>query len=305
VAVDTIVSDPSPVGGKVAALRTALRQLRPEDEAVVFADADIRPPRDWLRQLVQPLADITVGASTGFRWYLPPRPTFWSLVRSEWNGVSANVLFDRRRNYVWGGSSAVRTEHLPRLGLEERWRDVLSDDLVLTQAVRKAGLRIVYVPSALVPTFEGADRSTCVEWCLRQMTMAVLYQPGLQRYAAAAFAVFNGAVLFGLASLVLAALAGPFFLVPAALFLATVPATAGKASIRRRAFLSASPEVAAAWRVPAWRSVLASLAVPWLMMWGLAKTRRPRVVRWRGRVYDVRNPYRVRPLEASRDTGDG
>src|SRR5881296_1740224 len=78
VPVTKILADANPLGGKVNALRSALGHLVPEDEVVVFADSDIRPAGGWLRQLVQPLADSTVGVATGFRWYVPPRPTFWS-----------------------------------------------------------------------------------------------------------------------------------------------------------------------------------------------------------------------------------
>lgn len=291
-----LVSDPAGPGGKVNALRTGLGQLTPDDEVVVFADADIRPATDWLRQLVQPLADLTVGVATGFRWYVPPRPTFWSLVRAEWNGVSANVLFDPRRAFAWGGSSAVRTEILPALRLEDRWREVLSDDLVLTQAVRSSGRRIAYVPMALVPTFEGCDRQACLEWCFRQMMMATLYQPHLRKYAARAFAVFNGAAVLGVVSLDLAAFVSISFLLPAALLLVTVPATAAKASIRRRALFLGAPSVAEAWHVPSWRTFLASLAVPWIMAAGLIRTRRMTRILWRGRKYDVSDPYRIRLL---------
>src|SRR5437899_4659219 len=247
VPVTQILADANPLGGEVNALRSALGHLVPEDEVVVFADSDIRPARDWLRQLVQPLADSTVGAATGFRWYVPPRPTFWSLVRAEWNAVSANVLFDPRRSFAWGGSCAVRTDRLNELRLAERWRGVLSDDLVLTQAVREAGLKIAYVPAALVPTYEGANRATCTEWCLRQMTMATLYLPVVRRYAIAAFSVFNGSILFGLACLALAAIWGVGDRIPAALFLAPRPASIGNASLRQPALLSGSPTVDAAW----------------------------------------------------------
>ncbi len=295
---ELVLSDPSEMGGKVNALRTGLARLQPGDEAVVFTDADIRPAADWLRQLVQPLADISVGASTGFRWYVPPRPSFWSLVRSEWNSVSANVLFDGRRNYTWGGSSAVRAENLPNLRLPERWKEVLSDDLIVTEAVREAGLRIAYAPGALVATLEDADRRSCVEWCLRQMMMATLYLPIVRRYAAAAFAVFDGAVLLGLLSLGLAPFLGPPYLVPATLFLFTLPATLAKSALRRRALFAGAPGVAALWRAPALRSAAASLAVPWVMAWGLVRTRRPTTLRWRGRTYDVRDPRHVRLMES-------
>ncbi len=298
VPLELVLSDPLGMGGKVNALRTALFHLSAEDEVVVFADADIRAGRDWLRQLVQPLADVTVGASTGFRWYMPPRPTFWSLVRSEWNAVSANVLFDGRRNYTWGGSSAVRRENLPKLRLEERWREVLSDDLIVTEAVREAGLRIVYAPASLVATLEDADRATCLEWCARQMTMATLYLPVVRAYAAAAFAVFDASVLMGIACLVAAPLVSWGYLIPAALFLVTVPATVAKASLRRRAFFAASPHVASLWHASAARAALGSLAVPWVMVWGLAHTRHPAVMTWRGRTYDVRDPRHVRIMES-------
>src|SRR5438128_8097778 len=293
VPVTRILADANQLGGKVNALRSALGHLVPEDEVVVFADSDIRPARDWLRQLVQPLADSTVGVATGFRWYVPPRPTFWSLVRAEWNAVSANVLFDPRRSFAWGGSCAVPADRLDELRLGDRWRGVLSDDLVLTQAVREAGLKIAYVPAALVPTYEGADRATCTEWCLRQMTMATLYLPVVRRYAIAAFPVFNGSILFGLACLALAAIWGVGYLIPAALFFAPLPASVAQASLRRRALFSAAPTVAAVWKVPAWRSAVAAMAVPWVMASGLLRTRTPTTIRWRGHTYDVSDPRQV------------
>lgn len=298
-----VQSEETELPGKVNALRSSLAHLAPDDAVVVFADSDIRPAKDWLRQLIQPLADSSVGVSTGFRWYLPGRPSFWSLVRAEWNAVSANVLFDPRRAFAWGGSCAIRRDQLAALRLEERWRGVLSDDLILTGAAREAGRTIAYAPAALVPTFEGATRASCVEWCLRQMTMATLYLPIVRRYATAAFAVFDGSVIFGLACLIMAAVWGPAYLVPAALFFAPLPTAIAKASLRRRAYFSVSPEVAAMWIVPGWRSAMAALAVPWLMAWGLIQTRRPRTVHWRGRVFDVTDPHHVRLLNADSESG--
>lgn len=297
ISVSVIVADPASLPGKVHALRSALAHVTPDDEVIVFADSDIRPANEWLHQLVQPLADATVGAATGFRWYVPPRPTFWSLVRAEWNAVSANVLFDPDRAFAWGGSCAVRRLDLPKLRLEDRWRDVLSDDLVLTQAVRQAGLQIAYAPAALVPSFEGATRSTCVEWCMRQMTMATLYFPIVRRYAVGAFAIFDGSVILGLVSAILAWAWGPSFLIPAGLFLSPLPGGVVKAHLRRRALFSPVAKEARGWRVPPVRASVAALAVPWLMTWGLIRTRRPRSVRWRGRLYDVTDPRRIRLLE--------
>ena len=305
VSVTVVKSEDSELPGKVNALRSALSHLAPDDELIVFADSDIRPAKDWLRQLVQPLADARVGIATGFRWYVPPRPSFWSLVRAEWNAVSANVLFDPRRAFAWGGSCAVRRDQLAALRLEERWRGVLSDDLVLTQAIRETGRTIEYAPAALVPTFEGASHSVCVEWCTRQMTMATLYLPIVRRYAAAAFAVFDGSIIFGVGCLVLAVFGGSSYLVPAVLFFAPFPTGIAKASLRRQAFFSAAPEVAVSWIPAGWRGAVAVLAVPWLMAWGLVHTRRPTVLQWRGRAFDVRDPHRIRLIDFATQGNSG
>src|SRR3989442_7993111 len=92
------------------------------------------------------------------------------------------------------------------------------------------------------------------------MTMATLYLRVARRYAIAAFSVFNGSILFGLACLALAAIWGVAYLIPAALFSAPLPVSIAKASLRRRALFSGAPTVAAAWKVPAWRSAIAAMA---------------------------------------------
>src|SRR5256885_14154402 len=121
-----------------------------------------------------------------------------------------------------------------------------------------------------------------------------------RRYGAACFAVFDGSVILGLSSLILVSALGPSYLVPAILFLAPLPVAIVKAFVRRRALFSAAPSVATAWKVAPWRVALAALAVPWVMGWGLVRTRRPTSVRWRGHVYDVRDPQRIRLLAPRR-----
>src|SRR2546422_8776772 len=130
------------------------------------------------------------------------------------------------------------------------------------------------------------------------MTMATLYLPIVRRYAIAAFAVFNGSILFGIACLALAVW-NVAYLIPAAIFLAPLPVSIAKASLRRRALFSAAPTVAAAWNVPAWRTAIAAAAGPRGMTAGLPRTRRPTTIRWRGHTYDVSDPHHVRLLDGA------
>src|SRR2546427_12932148 len=114
------------------------------------------------------------------------------------------------------------------------------------------------------------------------MTMATLCLPVVRRYAIAAFSVFNGSILFGLACLALAAIGGVAYLIPAAFFFAPLPVSIAKASLRRRALFSGAPTVAAAWKVPAWRSAAAAMAVPSGRGSGLPRAPNTTTARWRG-----------------------
>jgi cellulose synthase/poly-beta-1,6-N-acetylglucosamine synthase-like glycosyltransferase len=67
-----VISGPAVDSGqKVHNLIVAVHNLNPRCEVIVFVDTDARPDRDWLRKLVGPLADERIGASTGYRWFVP------------------------------------------------------------------------------------------------------------------------------------------------------------------------------------------------------------------------------------------
>ena len=83
-------------GQKVHNLLAALDTLNSIDrrvEALVFADSDMLPARNWLAELVASLGDRQVGATTGYRWYLPsdqwrdPERGFASILLSVWNST--------------------------------------------------------------------------------------------------------------------------------------------------------------------------------------------------------------------------
>src|SRR5260370_32391427 len=67
---------PNDCSEKVNNLRVAVEQLPPEFEVLVFADSDGRPGRNWLHNLVAPLGDVRIGATTTMRWLIPNRTNF-------------------------------------------------------------------------------------------------------------------------------------------------------------------------------------------------------------------------------------
>ena len=56
---------------KCSAITQAIQSIPAQYEVVAFIDADTIPDQSWLSDLVDPLADPTVGATTGNRWYAP------------------------------------------------------------------------------------------------------------------------------------------------------------------------------------------------------------------------------------------
>lgn len=273
------------LGGKALALLGGLRERTPSDEVVVFLDSDIRPAPDFLRALVQPLALPMIGATTGYRWYVPVRGGLWSAVRSAWNAAGLNIFFSDRYNFLWGGTWAIRRENLDRLDLPALWRGTLSEDLAVTAAVKRSGLRVRFVPRAVAPTFEDCDRRECREWTDRQTAMVAVWGRHIRNFAALTYGVFDGAVLLGLVCIALAGLAGAAFLIPAVLLLSDIPVAVVNGVLRRRAVFQGSPGLASSWRVSPATWALANLIVPWWIAGNLLRTRHVKRIEWRGKAY--------------------
>ena len=161
-------------------------------DVLVFCDSDARYPPDWLSNLVPPLAgDAAVGAATGYRWYVPRPLTFPNLLRSAWNAVAVSALGNPRRCFAWGGSLAIRRETFERIGVLQGWQGSVSDDYAITRAVQAAGLKIVFVPRCLIPSYGNCGWADLAEFTTRQMIITRVYYNGLWRAALVSYSIFN------------------------------------------------------------------------------------------------------------------
>ncbi len=165
-------------GQKIHNLLYAVDRVPPETEVLAFADADVCVHRDWLSHLVHPLVVPKRGVTTGYRWFIPTTNNAASLAASALNAAVAQWLGNTHWNLAWGGSMAIRAEDFRRLGIRELWSQALSDDLSLSWAVRRAGLRIVFVPECLVASFESFTWRRLCEFGRRQFLITRVYAPG-------------------------------------------------------------------------------------------------------------------------------
>jgi ceramide glucosyltransferase len=167
-------------GQKVHNLRVASAQVDDKAEVIVFADTDARPSPEWLRQLVAPLADQSIGASSGYRWFVPERGGFASRLRSVWNASVASALgADRAKNFCWGGSTAIRRSVFEQLGVRDCWQGSVSDDFTLTETLKKASLPIHFTPNCLVASVGDCSLGELLEFSTRQIKITRVYAPNL------------------------------------------------------------------------------------------------------------------------------
>jgi len=282
------ISDPvASASGKVAALLTALERDWGQAQVYAFIDSDALVTPSWLGNLVDPLGDESVGATTGFRWLFPSRGGFWSYAESAWNASGTNLLFNDRYNFPWGGAMAVRAETLDKIGIQRIWPTAISDDLTLNAALRKHDYRIMFLPQCSVATFNQTDRHKFLEWAARQTALTRAYNSGLWNYAAGAYAFFDLVFLLGAISLVFGVAVAPLWLLPSALLL--TPSFLGvlRSTQRTSTFSRAMPQFKEEFRRAKFKEAIASLIVPWVMTYCIINSARTSEIEWRGRIYKL------------------
>ena len=163
-------------GQKVHNLRVATTRVDPESEVLVFVDTDARPGKNWLKQLVAPLADEELGASTGYRWFIPEKGGLASRLRGVWNASIASALgSDTTKNFCWGGSTAIRRTTFNQLAVNDRWRGTVSDDFTITSVLKEAKLPIYFTPNCLVASVGDCDFRELLEFTTRQIKITRVY----------------------------------------------------------------------------------------------------------------------------------
>ena len=282
--------DPT-TGEKVRNLRTAVSAARKRSRVYAFADSDGRVTPRWLSSLVTPLTEKGVGASTGYRWYAPIPPSFWSLMRSVWDAVALSQLGPGDCNFAWGGAMAMRREIFHELDVRGRWKDTVSDDYALTSAVHGAGLTIAFAPVAMVACHERNPAGQILGWMRRQLTMTRVYNGQLWWLALLAHIFYCG----GMAASILASLRG-YRLAEWALIAQLSP---GMLKGLNRATLAkaALPECEAWFKRHLWVHAIWVPLGTWLWLGELVASGFGNTIRWRGYSYKLKRPVATRVAE--------
>jgi len=162
---------------KIHNLLYCYEKIDDDIEILAFADSDVCARTDWLSHIVHPLRQAKHGAASGYRWFIPQKNNLATLVLSAVNAKIAQQLGNTRFNQAWGGSMAIRVETFRRVGLDKIWPKVLSDDLSLSYAVKKAGMNVAFVPACLVASYESTTWPKLFEFGRRQFLITRVSAP--------------------------------------------------------------------------------------------------------------------------------
>jgi cellulose synthase/poly-beta-1,6-N-acetylglucosamine synthase-like glycosyltransferase len=287
-----VVAGPaSESGQKVHNLRAAVLKVDPRSEALVFVDTDARPNAVWLRSLVSPLLDEQIGATTGYRWFIPAKGSLASHLRSVWNGSIASALGKRGdQNFCWGGSTAIRRATFDELGIREHWRGSVSDDFTMTRILHEAKLPIHFVPACLVPSVDDCTVRELLEFTNRQLNITRVYAPHLWQQVLIGSLLFCAIFFGGSTLMIIRGVQGLSYVVPLVMVVLIYALGAAKAYVRlqavsialkdcRKQLMRSLPAHIVLWPVASLLFLINAIAA--------AASRR---ITWRGITYDLKSP---------------
>jgi cellulose synthase/poly-beta-1,6-N-acetylglucosamine synthase-like glycosyltransferase len=162
-------------GLQCSALYEAMEHVDDDVEIIVGIDGDVLTHPTWLRELVEPFNDESVGVTHGNRWFTPSEITWGGLVRYLWNAAAVPPM--HMFGIPWGGTIAIRASALRDSGLLENWSRAMVHDAPTKNAVKKLGLKVKFVPTLMMAIREKCSLSFAHDFIKRQMMWTRTYHP--------------------------------------------------------------------------------------------------------------------------------
>ena len=289
-----IAGSPAGCSEKVNNLRAAIGQLPEEFEVLVFADSDGRPGRAWLHHLVAPLGDSRIGATTTMRWMIPNRINLPTALLAAWNAPVVTMLGEKKRNFCWGGGTAIRRSVFEQANVMDEWKNSASDDYSLTRALERTARSIVFIPECLTLSYVETDFEGLLEFTNRQILITRVYAEKVWTAAAGTHLLYCLTMLIG-AALILGDLLEqrPAFHLITLTFLPALLSSI-RGSIRLLGVTEAVPGGRLLIMGQAWIYVLLGAFISFLYFVNFLNSLITRKIRWRGKGYELVSPEQTR-----------
>jgi cellulose synthase/poly-beta-1,6-N-acetylglucosamine synthase-like glycosyltransferase len=152
-------------------------------EIYVFADADISPAKNWLKELVLPLSSPGITVTTGFRWLTAVQARTCEYVHAYINiflYVLLTFINFAGGTFLWGGSMAIRRKDFDDLKVADLWSHAVVDDNSLSQLIMKKSRRSVVVPSCITKSDDLlTSTKQGIAWFTRQIMFLKSYEKAI------------------------------------------------------------------------------------------------------------------------------
>jgi ceramide glucosyltransferase len=290
---------------KVHNLREAVLHVADESKIFVFVDSDARPNEFWLRNLIAPLQDEKSGAATGYRWFISPKRNFASQMRAAWNASIASALGkNSAKNFVWGGSMAMRRDVFEKLEMRARWRGTLSDDFAVTRTMKAANLPIYFVPQALTASVEDCSWREFFEFTTRQMKITRVYAQSLWIQSFLGSGLFNSVFVWGILNLFFYSFNSFAFLFSLIALLIISTFSIGKSLLRLNAVKLVLKGYENDLKKQFWTQNTLWIFTPAVFFYNCFCALISRKINWRGIEYNLSSPQKTEIISCSADTTD-
>jgi ceramide glucosyltransferase len=291
-----IAGKPMGCGEKVNNLRFAIEQLPEEFEVLVFTDSDGRPGRSWLHHLVAPLGNATIGATTTMRWLIPNKLNLPTALLAAWNAPLVTMLSEKGKNFCWGGGTAVRRTIFEQSRVMDAWRNSVSDDYSLTQALERIGASIVFIPDCLTPSYVETGLEGLMEFTNRQVLITRVYAEKTWRAAALTHFLYCLTIVAG-SLLIVGDLVTqrPVFHIATLTFLPILLSSI-RGALRLIGVTEAVPGAKSQITGQAWIYVLLTVFIPFLYVVNFVNSLVTRRISWRDVKYELISPEQTRIL---------
>ncbi|MEA5516028.1 glycosyltransferase family 2 protein [Nodularia sp. UHCC 0506] len=285
---------------KCSSLLQAVSELDDSYQAIALVDGDTIVHANWLRELISPLADPKVGATTGNRWFVPTGNYWGSLVR--YIGNVSTVVQMYLFQVPWGGTLAIKTEVLRQTGLLDKWRQAFGEDFMMHKILKQHGMRVKFVPSLMMLNREECDLLGLIDSLKRLILYSRLYHPSWLAIVGDAVSSilfpFVAIILFILSLLdaqwnLAVLLFSTYCIYTVGLLLVTLILELGVSQVIRS---HGQPNT----KLTAVIIAKIFIAIPltqWVYGLALLSSLWMSTVKWRGIVYRVQNPWNIRLVE--------
>lgn len=150
-----------------------------EAEVYLFLDSDTSLSLSEIRELLLPLSDANVSATSGFQWNILTRGTLGERLHSFTLSLFYMTMSQPFLRAVWGGATAIRRSAFDAMNTKQAWATHIVDDLCLQSLLIAHRRNVVFVPTAINEKHQRITTvGAAIAWCKRQVTYCKFTRKG-------------------------------------------------------------------------------------------------------------------------------